>query len=134
MNILKSFQNNKFVLKFFDWICFFFVKLAAIKSFCKISVHKYYVVGIKTVVVYVVVAIKCIKRRVFSLHAVRKIFSRFVIVWFKKANLQMLKLFWTGAQTLSSIHRLVTDLECIFGNNFTKLYISLVLCNLRLWK
>ena len=45
---------------------------AVIKSFCIISVHKYYVVGIKTVVI----AIKCIKHRVFSLHAVRKIFSR----------------------------------------------------------
>ena len=53
---------------------------AAIKSFCKISVHKYYVVGIKTVVVYVVVAIKCIKHRVFSLHWVRKIFSRSPVI------------------------------------------------------
>ena len=48
---------------------------AAMKSFFKISVYKYYVVGIKTVVIYVVVAIKSIKRRVFSLHAVCKIFS-----------------------------------------------------------
>ena len=66
--------------------CLFFTRIlkmsckAAIKSICKISVHKYYVVGIKTVVVYVVVAIKCIKRRVFSLHAVRKIFSQQTIV------------------------------------------------------
>ena len=44
---------------------------APLKLFCKILVQKYYVVGIKTVVV----AIKCIKRRVFFLGAVRKIVS-----------------------------------------------------------
>ena len=44
---------------------------AAIKSFFKISVHKYYVVGIKTVVVVIV----AILRWVFALHAVRNIFS-----------------------------------------------------------
>ena len=41
------------------------------KSAPPILVQKYYVVGIKTVVV----AIKCIKRRVFFLGAVRKIVS-----------------------------------------------------------
>ena len=45
---------------------------AAIKLFCKILGQKYYVVGIKTVVVFAVVAIKYIKPRVFFL---RKILS-----------------------------------------------------------
>ena len=56
----------------------------AIKLFCKILVQKYYVVGIKTVAVYV--AIKCIKRRVFFLRAVRKIVSQNVFLQITRFN------------------------------------------------
>ena len=83
---------------------------AAIKLFCKILVQKYDVVGIKTVVVYVCVAIKCFMRRVFFLLTVHKVFSqvehnKLTNKQFMSINNQQPTSIWTIKNCLKEFHQ-----------------------------